>query len=63
MLAERHGYTHEEIAEAVGKSRTVVTESLSLLQMPPRVRDTVQALGLTPSRCCWRSSRPATRRR
>ncbi|MBW8877500.1 MAG: ParB/RepB/Spo0J family partition protein [Acidobacteria bacterium] len=47
MLAESHQYTHEEIAEAVGKSRTVITESLSLLQMPPRVRDTVQALGLT----------------
>lgn len=47
MLAERHEYTHEEIAESVGKSRTVVTESLSLLQMPPRVRDTVQALGIT----------------
>jgi ParB family chromosome partitioning protein len=47
MLGEAHGYTHEEISEAVGKSRTVVTESLSLLQMPPRVRDTVQALGLT----------------
>lgn len=47
LLAEGHGYTHEEIAEAVGKSRTVVTESLSLLQMPPRARDTVQALGLT----------------
>jgi ParB family chromosome partitioning protein len=46
-LAEKHGYTHEEISEAVGKARTVVTESLSLLQMPPRVRDTVQALGLT----------------
>jgi ParB family chromosome partitioning protein len=45
-LAEVHGYTHEEISEAVGKSRTVVTESLSLLQMSPRVRDTVQALGL-----------------
>jgi ParB family chromosome partitioning protein len=47
LLAERHSYTHEEIAEAVGKSRTVITEGLSLLQMPPRVRDTVQALGLT----------------
>lgn len=47
LLAESHSYTHEEIAEAVGKSRTVVTESLSLLQMPPRVRDTVQALGIT----------------
>lgn len=47
MLAESHSYTHEEISSAVGKSRTVVTESLSLLQMPPRVRDTVQALGIT----------------
>jgi ParB family chromosome partitioning protein len=47
LLAERHQYTHEEIATSVGKSRTVVTESLSLLQMPPRVRDTVQALALT----------------
>jgi ParB family transcriptional regulator, chromosome partitioning protein len=47
LLAERHQYTHEEIATAVGKSRTVITEGLSLLQMPPRVRDTVQALAIT----------------
>lgn len=47
MLSESHQYTHEEIAESVGKSRTVVTESLSLLQMPPRVRDTVLALGIS----------------
>jgi ParB family chromosome partitioning protein len=47
MLAERHQYTHEEISAAVGKSRTVITEGLSLLQMPPRVRDTVQALAIT----------------
>jgi len=45
-LAARHGYTHEQIAEAVAKSRTVVTESLSLLQMPKRVRETIQALGI-----------------
>ncbi|MGB3563974.1 MAG: ParB/RepB/Spo0J family partition protein [Thermoanaerobaculia bacterium] len=46
-LAERHGYTHEQIGAAVGKSRTVITETLSLLQMPPRVRDVVQALGIS----------------
>lgn len=45
-LIERHGYTHERAAEAVGKARTVITESLALLQMPPRVRQTVQALGI-----------------
>jgi ParB family chromosome partitioning protein len=46
-LAERHQYTHDEIADAVGKSRTVITESLTLLQMPGRVRETVQALGIS----------------
>lgn len=45
-LAEIHGYTHEEIGEAVGRSRSLVTESLSLLAIPPRVRNTVQALGV-----------------
>ncbi|HVT15126.1 MAG TPA: ParB/RepB/Spo0J family partition protein [Thermoanaerobaculia bacterium] len=47
LLSARHEYTQEEIAEAVGKSRTVVTESLSLLQMPSAVRETVLALGIT----------------
>lgn len=47
VLAERHGYTHEQISEAVGKSRTVVTESMSLLAMTPKVRQAVQALGVT----------------
>lgn len=45
-LSERHGYTQEEIAESVGKSRTVVTESLALLNLPRRVRDTAEALGI-----------------
>ncbi|MCH9648083.1 MAG: ParB/RepB/Spo0J family partition protein [Deltaproteobacteria bacterium] len=45
-LAEIHDYTHEQIASAVSKSRTVVTESLSLLRISPRVRDISQALGI-----------------
>jgi ParB family chromosome partitioning protein len=47
VLAENHTYTHEQIAEAVGKSRVAITESLSLLQMPGRVRAAVQALDVT----------------
>jgi ParB family transcriptional regulator, chromosome partitioning protein len=46
-LGDQHGYTHEQIAEVMGRSRTSVTEALSLLSMPPRVRDAVNALGLT----------------
>ncbi len=45
-LAERFDYTHEDISTAVGKSRTVITESLALLQMPPRAQETAQALGI-----------------
>lgn len=46
-LGDQYGYTHEQISEAVSKSRTVITESMALLQMAPRVRDIVQALGIT----------------
>lgn len=45
-LADRFDYTHEEISSSVGKSRTVVTESMALLQIPPRVREAAQALGI-----------------
>lgn len=45
-LAERFGYTHERISAAVGKSRTVITESFALLRIPPKVREAAQALGI-----------------
>lgn len=45
-LAELHGYRHDQIATAVGKSRSSVTESLMLLQLPARVREAALALGI-----------------
>jgi ParB family chromosome partitioning protein len=38
VLADRFGYTHESLAEKLGKSRTTVTEALSLAAMPEEVR-------------------------
>ncbi len=38
-LAERCGYTHEDLARRLGKSRTAVTESLALNGMPEEVRN------------------------
>lgn len=38
-LAERFGYTHEEIARKIGKSRTSITEALSLSTIPEEIRD------------------------
>ena len=45
-LAEQHGYTHEQIAKAVGKSRTSVTESFTLLAIPQQLRRQAEALGV-----------------
>jgi ParB family chromosome partitioning protein len=38
-LAERCGYTHEDLARRLGKSRTSVTESLALTGIPEEVRN------------------------
>ncbi|CAN5736332.1 ParB/RepB/Spo0J family partition protein [soil metagenome] len=38
-LCERFGYTHEEVARKVGKSRTTVTEALSIAAIPADVRE------------------------
>ena len=38
-LADRCGYTHEDLARRLGKSRTSITESLALCAMPDEVRD------------------------
>lgn len=38
-LIERFGYTHEEVAQKVGKSRSSITETLSIASMPADVRE------------------------
>jgi len=38
-LKERYGYTHEQIAEAVGKSRVTVTEALAIGRLPDPVKE------------------------
>ncbi len=37
-LIQKFGYTHEEIAKKIGKSRTTVTESLSIAGLPESIR-------------------------
>ena len=41
-LAEEFGYTHAQIAEAMGKDRTSITSLLRILQLPPTVLETVE---------------------
>jgi len=46
-LHENLGYTQQEIAEAVGKDRTTIANSLRLLKLPPAVRQQVLSGDLT----------------
>jgi ParB family chromosome partitioning protein len=38
-LCDRFGYTHEDVARKVGKSRSTVTEALSIATLPEEVRE------------------------
>jgi len=38
-LADKCGYTHEDLAKRLGKSRTSITESLAIAAMPPEIRN------------------------
>lgn len=39
VLAETHSYTHEMMAQKLGKSRSTITETMTLSSMPDRVRE------------------------
>jgi len=38
-LSSRYGYTHEQIAKKIGKSRTTVTESFAISGLPDSIRE------------------------
>jgi ParB family chromosome partitioning protein len=46
-LCDQFRYTHDEIARKLGKSRTVITESLSLNKMPEEVQDRCRQADIT----------------
>ena len=46
-LAQRCGYTHEDLAKRLGKSRTTITEGLSINGIPPEVRKVCRLAGIT----------------
>lgn len=45
-LAEIYGYTHEEIAKKIGKSRVSVTELIRITDLPAEIRDKCLQLGI-----------------
>ena len=47
QLAQKCDYTHEDMARKLGKSRTAITESLSLNNMPEEVRNLCRLADIT----------------
>jgi len=46
-LCDQFRYTHEEIAKKLGKSRTVITEALSLNRMPEEIQERCRQADIT----------------
>jgi ParB family chromosome partitioning protein len=38
-LCEKYGYTHDDVAKKVGKSRTTITEALAIASLPEVIRE------------------------
>lgn len=45
-LCHRYGYTHEDVAKKVGKSRSTVTEALALASIPEGIREECRQAGI-----------------
>ncbi len=45
-LVDRFDYTHEEVAQKIGKARTSVTESLSIAQIPQNLKRKLEDAGV-----------------
>lgn len=46
-LADRFGYTHEQIAKKIGKSRTTITESMAIAGIPEKIREKCLNVNIT----------------
>ena len=46
-LVSKYHYTHDQVAAAVGKSRTTITETLKLLAIPPALQDLCRHADIT----------------
>ena len=46
VLQQKFGYTHEKISQVVGKSRTTITETLTLNEIPDRIRVLCREAGI-----------------
>jgi ParB family chromosome partitioning protein len=46
-LCEKFGYTHDDVAKILGKSRTTVTEALAIASLPEVIREECRRADIT----------------
>ena len=46
LLQQKFGYTHEKISQVIGKSRTTITETLQINDIPDRIRAMCREAGI-----------------
>ncbi|RMG43276.1 MAG: ParB/RepB/Spo0J family partition protein [Acidobacteria bacterium] len=61
-LCEDFGYTHEQVARKLGRSRTSITEILSLNRMPPEVQEACRRADITTKSTLMEIARQPTTR-
>ncbi len=47
LLQQKFGYTHEKISQVIGKSRTTITETLQINEIPDRIRAMCREAGIS----------------
>jgi ParB family transcriptional regulator, chromosome partitioning protein len=47
VLQQKFGYTHEKISQVIGKSRTTITETLQINEIPDRIRVMCREAGIS----------------
>ncbi|HEX7151827.1 MAG TPA: ParB/RepB/Spo0J family partition protein [Thermoanaerobaculia bacterium] len=47
VLQQKFGYTHEKISQVIGKSRTTITETLFINEIPDRIRAMCREAGIS----------------
>lgn len=50
-LKREHGLTQTQIAESIGKTQSLIAQTLDLLELPPAVQEIINQLIISPSHC------------
>lgn len=60
LLQQKFGYTHEKISQVIGKSRTTITETLLINEIPDRIRAMCREAGIANKSVLVQVARAAT---